>query len=85
MRVLERRLTPILIIMLLIVPHCKAGDFMDLVSDYALPVAVGTGAVVGAPIALGKRQHEYSYKAMRMKFISSIQGYQNYDVQSPNM
>ena len=74
-----------LIIMLLIVPHCKAGDFMDLVSDYALPVAVGTGAVVGAPIALGKRQHEYSYKSMRMKFISLIQGYQNYDVQSPNM
>ena len=73
--------------MLLIVPHCKAGDFMDLVSDYALPVAVGTGAVVGAPIALGigKRQHEYSYKAMRMKFISLIQGYQNYDVQTPNM
>ena len=85
MKVLESRLTPMLIIMLLIMPHCKAGDFMDLVSDYALPVAMGTGAVVVAPIALGKRQHEYSYKAVRMKFISLIQGYQNYDVQSPNM
>ena len=60
MKVIECRLTAILIITLLAVPHCHAGYFKDIMcSADGLPIAVGAGAVVGAPIVLGMWENEY--------------------------